>query len=249
MASRLSDCYPRPEAPMRVEVDPEFVNRYMGREVSAVDITNILGALEMEVRPAGGKLSVSVPSFRATKDISIEADVIEEIARCVGYDNIEPVLPEVEVRCFEPNAEHTIERKTLDILCLGLGYCEVQLYIWYDEEWTRKLGYEIGSAIELRNPAAAGQQYLRHTLLPGLLAAAERNRRYLDEFKLCEIGSVFPGGAESTNSATGADRGPARKMWKTLARVTEGAKSRRGRGNIDGRRGSSRWRACDHCGR
>jgi len=196
LASRFSDSYPRPQQAVSVEIDPEFVRRFMGHEVSDAEITRILSAIEFEVTPARGRLSVTVPSFRATKDVGIEADVIEEIARNVGYDNIAARLPNVTVRHFPPNAQHVIERDTLRLLCLGRGFSEIHLYIWYDGAWMRKLKLDIPPGVELRNPAAVGQEVLRHTLIPGMLAAADRNRLHLDAFKLCEVGSVFTGGSD-----------------------------------------------------
>jgi len=195
-ASRLSDCYPAPAEPTSVEIDPAFVRRFMGHKVSDAEMTRILTALEFDVVPAGKKLRIGVPGFRATKDISIEADIIEEIARFVGYDNITPQLPEVAVRHFPRNRQHTLERETLRALCLGRGFHEIHQYIWYDDAWAKKLRYNPPAAVELRNPAAAGQERLRHTLMPGLLAATDRNRLHFDAFKLCEVGSVFSGGAD-----------------------------------------------------
>jgi phenylalanyl-tRNA synthetase beta chain len=77
--SRLSDCFPSPPPPVVVEVDPAFVSRYVGRSVSAKTVRSILEPLEFKVQPAGDKLKVTVPTFRATKDVTIEADVIEEV--------------------------------------------------------------------------------------------------------------------------------------------------------------------------
>ena len=197
VASRLSDCYPAPAKSITVEIDPGFARRFMGHDVSDEEMTSILTAIGFDVRPGRETLEVGVPSYRATKDVSIEADVIEEIARYVGYDNITPAPPEVALRHFPPNAQHVIERDTLRMLCLGLGYCEVHRYIWHDDAWLRKLGIEAPAGMELRNPSAAGQHLLRHTLMTGLLQAADRNRLYMDAFRLCEVGSVFPGGPES----------------------------------------------------
>lgn len=191
-ASRLSDAYPVPAEPLTVEIDPEFANRFMGHPITRQEMTDILTSLEFSVAEAdSGKLRIGVPSFRATKDISIEADVIEEIARCVGYDNIAPELPEVTVRSFTPNAMHELEQQSLRLWTAGLGYSEIHGYLWYDGEWCRRLGFDTGTCIELRNPIAAGLHQMRQTLIPGLLAALERNRHHLAEFKLLEMGSVF----------------------------------------------------------
>lgn len=190
-ASKLSDCYPAPAEPVVVEIDPDFASRFMGHPISRDEIENILTPLGFSIDDAGRKLRVGVPGFRATKDISIEADVIEEIARYVGYDNIEPELPEVTVRSFPANTMHELEQRTLQLWTAGLGFSEIQGYLWYDAEWCRQLGFSPGECVELRNPIAAGMHQLRQILLPGLLAALEKNRHHLTEFKLIELGSVF----------------------------------------------------------
>jgi phenylalanyl-tRNA synthetase beta chain len=198
LASRLSDGYPQPARPIRIEVDPHFVARFMGHPIETPEIIDLLTPLGFTVEEEGERLIVGVPGYRATKDVTLEADVIEEIARYVGYDHIEPVLPEMEVRCFEPNALHEFEQASLRVLCDGLGFTEVHDYIWYDSAWTRKLGFCPGECIELRNPPAAGMHQLRQTLLPGLLAAVDVNRHHSTDLKLLELGGTFfPGSGES----------------------------------------------------
>ncbi|HNO76679.1 MAG TPA: phenylalanine--tRNA ligase subunit beta [Phycisphaerae bacterium] len=201
LASRLSDAYPNKLAEITVEVDPKLVARTMGHPVDEKQMIDILTAIGFGVESKDGKLSVAVPSYRATKDISIQADILEEIARNVGYDNIEPRLPEVQVRHFAANPQHITERNALRAFCLGLGYNEVHLYIWYDEEWLKRLGFKPEAGPMLVNPAAAGQEQLRSSLMPGLLQAADRNRFHADAFKLCEVGTVFKEGPDSKNQS------------------------------------------------
>ncbi len=199
LAGRLSDGYPRPLPEISVSIDPEFVARFIGHPVERDCITKILTALEFKVTDAGESLRVDVPSFRATRDIEIEADIIEEVARYVGYNNIEPDYPEVVVRALEPNPLQRIERAALRVMVEGLGMTEVHDYIWYDTEWCKKLGYEPSDCLTLRNPAAAGLERLRQSLIPGLLASANLNRYHFDAFKIVELGSAFPkGNGENT---------------------------------------------------
>jgi len=198
LLSRLSDCYPRPAEPVSIEVDLDFASRFMGRPIKYEEAKRILEALEFRVeRLDDHRVLVHVPSFRATRDITIQADVIEEIARFVGYGNIEPQLPRVTVRALEPDRMHVLESRTLSLLCEGRGYCEVHTYIWYDSAWLRRLGYDPGRCVELRNPAAAGQERLRREMAPTMLALLERNRHWFEQIKLAEVGSVFePGQGE-----------------------------------------------------
>lgn len=196
LASALSDCYPRPKTPQPIGIDCGFAARFIGKEVSPDEIVRILTKLEFKCERDGTHLRVTPPSFRATKDISIEADVIEEVARCIGYNNIEPSLPRVSARHFETSPDLAVEERTLNLLCTGGDFAEVHGYIWYDDDWLKSLGYEPGACITLKNPAADNCARLRRSLAPGLLAMAERNRHHLDRFQLLEIGSVFlPGGS------------------------------------------------------
>lgn len=207
-ASTLSDCYPAPKAVEPIELDCDFASRFIGKEVAAEEITRILTALEFKceefqagdgsARKAGDrparKLMVTPPSYRATKDIEIEADLIEEVARFVGYNAIEPVLPIVTARFFEPSPELLIEERTLDSLCRNGEFVEVHDYIWYDTDWLAKLGFDSGECLTLKNPAAENCAGFRKTLMPSLIAMAERNRHHFSRFQLAQIGSVFEPG-------------------------------------------------------
>jgi phenylalanyl-tRNA synthetase beta chain len=192
LAGTLSDCYPAPKTVEPIELDCDFTARFIGKAISREEITRILTALEFKCEAVGGdKLEVTPPSYRATKDIEIEADLIEEVARFIGYNNIEPVLPIVSERFFEASVDLAIERRTLENLCDGGEFSEVHNYIWYDDEWLAKLGFESGECLTLKNPAADHCSRFRKTLMPGLIAMAEQNRHNFSRFQLAEIGSVF----------------------------------------------------------
>jgi phenylalanyl-tRNA synthetase beta chain len=195
LASRLSDCYPTKLPPVSVEVDLDFAARFMGEPVTYEQAKRILERLAFKVQKGRNRsMVVRVPSFRATRDISIEADVLEELARFIGYGNIQPQLPRVAVRALEPDRMHQLQARSLAMMCEGRGYCEVHSYIWYDSEWLKTIGYEPGATLELRNAAAAGQQRLRRQMAPNILALVDRNRHFFSDVRLCEIGSVFEPG-------------------------------------------------------
>ena len=192
LASTLSDGYPAPRTIEPIELDCTFAARIIGKAVPREEITRILTALEFKCQPdAENKLRVTPPSYRATKDIEIEADLIEEVARFVGYNNIEPVLPIVSARYFERSPELAIEVRTLQNLCDGGEFVEVHDYIWYDDNWLSRLGFDPGECLTLKNPAADNCSRFRKTLMPGLIAMAEGNRHHFTRFQLAEIGSVF----------------------------------------------------------
>jgi phenylalanyl-tRNA synthetase beta chain len=204
LAGTLSDCYPSPKEVRSIKLDCDFAARFIGKAVAAEDMASILRALEFEVVPSGAKgnvFEVTPPSYRATKDIEIEVDLIEEVARFVGYNTIEPTLPEVSVRFFEKSADLVLEERTLAYFCVGNDFVEVHDNIWYDDDWIAKIGLAPGDCITLKNPAADNCARLRRTLAPGLIAAAERNRHHFDRFQLAEIGTVFEPGRKSVEES------------------------------------------------
>jgi len=191
LSSRLSDSYPSSPSPTSIRVNPRHVARAVGREVGVAEASRLIGPLGFEVRGGDESWTVDAPSHRATGDCSIEADIIEELARVIGYDSIPPTLPNVAVRRFAPNALHELEQRTLAYFSTARNFREIHGYLWDDAAWTTKLGYDPGASVELRNPAAEGCHRLRRTLLPGLLAAVETNRFHFDAVELMELGGVF----------------------------------------------------------
>lgn len=194
--SRLSDAYPGPLPPVSVDVDPERASRVIGRTVTTKDAESLLAPLGFGVAEKNGLWSVSVPSYRATNDVSIEADVVEELARFIGYQAIEPAMPSVTMRRFDANTLHGVAKKTLQHFTGSEGFHEIFGYLWYDAAWLRQLSIDPGDCIELRNPAAEGLEKFRRSLIPGMLGAAARNRFNFHAFSLIEMGSVFETGAD-----------------------------------------------------
>lgn len=191
LRSSLSDAYPRPFDPVRVSVHADRVGKAIGRAVTRDDVRRVLEPLGFKVTGSGTELLVDVPSYRATKDVSIEVDIVEEMARVLGFDTIAPEMPRVTVRRFPINAMHEIERRSLEYFTVVQRFFEIHGYIWYDGAWTQRLGFEPGTCLELVNAAAENAHRLRKTLLPGLLAATARNRLYFPAFSIIEIGSTF----------------------------------------------------------
>jgi len=199
LESRLSDGYPKPLSELTVTVNPRHVARTIGREVPSDEASRLLAPLGFELIDADSRWQVRVPSFRATGDVSIEDDVIEEIARMVGYNAIESALPRISMRRFEVNALHELEQRSLEYFTSMHAFNEIQGYLWYDAAWLRQLDIDPGRCVELRNPASDGLHQLRRTLMPNMLAAVVKNRFYFPEFSIVELGGVFEKGGGDTD--------------------------------------------------
>lgn len=194
LTSRLSDGFPSPRPAVTVSVNLLHVLRTIGREVPLEEARRLLQPIGFEVTASDTHWTVGVPTFRATGDCCIEADIVEELARLIGYDAVAPTMPRVSVRSFAPNGLHELEQSALRYLTAVHGFNEVQGYIWYDAAWLRRLAADPGPCVELANPAAEGAHQLRRTLLPGLLNAAAKNRFHFPALSLVELGSVFEKG-------------------------------------------------------
>lgn len=191
LSGPLADAYPTVLPDVTVTAKAKNVSRAIGREVTPAEAGALLTPLGFKLTDQGDRWAFEVPSFRATNDVAIEADMIEEIARCIGYDTIVPTMPRVSIRRVAPHRLHDLENAVLRHWSTVFGFCEIQTYLWYHSEWIAQLGYDPGECLELRNPAADGLHRLRHTLMPGLLAAVRKNRFHFPAFSIMEVGTTF----------------------------------------------------------
>lgn len=187
-----TDVYPRKPKKISVLLEEDRVNKKIGETLPEKEMAAHLKALEFEVKKAKkGCLEVTVPSFRATKDINIEDDVVEEIARMHGYEKIQPALPMLPVRLPIENRERILEHSVRDILSLALGWNETSQYSFYGKQEILKCLLPEEAHILLENPLTEDQTHMRVSLLPNLLKSAAHNLNFRDHFKLYEIGRTY----------------------------------------------------------
>lgn len=178
-----------------VVVTKEFINKKIGMEIPTKECVRILESLGFDVVSSGKKneeiLSVGVPSWRGTKDISIPEDIIEEIARMYGYGNIETKLPVFSITPPERNDVRLTERKTRKLLSGSLGFTETLNYSFVSPQILASLELDTSHYIELDNPIASDRPYLRRTPLPNVIEVVEKNSHEHDDVRIYEIGKVF----------------------------------------------------------
>jgi len=176
----------------RIALDPALVSRRLGVEVPRSRTVSILTSLGFSVREgSGGTLDVEVPSHRATRDVSIPEDLIEEVGRIVGYDRIPPKPPEVVEAHVPPNPMRALIREVRRLLVLGCGLDEVMTYSFPSESLLARIAVDPGPSLWLRNSLSADQVRLRTELAHNLLQAIERNASHTPAFGLFEVGRVF----------------------------------------------------------
>jgi len=166
------------------------VKRLTGLDVEPMIITAILTRLGFELTAKGDSFTVKVPSWRP--DVTLKADLVEEVMRMVGVDNI-PVEPLARLSHVAPRMLTTIQNRRRiarrALASRGLDEAVTWSFISHDEATRFGGGQE---SLQLANAIAADMTDMRPSLLPGLLAAARRNaNRGIDDLGLFEVGQVF----------------------------------------------------------
>ena len=174
--------------PPPIELTMDWLVRKLGRTVSQAEVTKILKALEFGVtESASGVLSVSVPSWRATKDVSIKEDLVEEVGRMIGYDSIVPVPPLVPSMVPPANPQRIFLRR-IRALVAAQGFTEVYNYSFISDETARELQFDPDQHMRVANPISADQGLMRMSLIPGIRKNVLHNAKHSDAFQLFEIG-------------------------------------------------------------
>lgn len=190
-ASSLTDVYCNKLEPIDIEITKPYIDKYIGNTLTAEKMVEILRSLEFTVDVDGDTFKIKVPTFRATKDITMKVDIIEEITRVYGYDNIQPQTLDIALKPLQYNEERLFDHKVNELLSEKFGASEVNSYIWYDNNFNSSVGVETNAQVKVLNPQAQDSNTLRDSMAPGMLAFAERNEKSYDDFSLFEIGSVF----------------------------------------------------------
>ena len=208
--------------PAVVNFRPAAVERLLGVAVAEPRIATILRSLEMKLDDNVIPWRVEVPSFRF--DISIEADLVEEVARIQGYDSIPSRLPLTAGLPALGDATSPLEARARGCLS-ARGYFEAITYSFIDPALARAFDPQVES-VPLANPISSEMSVLRRSIWPGLAAAALHNRnRQVDDIRLFELGMVFrqdASGLQQTRQIAALRSGSALRVhWSERARETD----------------------------
>ncbi len=193
VTSALTDEYAFKYDKVTLNFEKSFVDRYTGIEISNDTIVDTLTALGFGVKLDKDNFTVDVPSWRATKDVTLKADIIEEITRIYGYDNFNintTVAPLYPVRAF---LTKTTDEQVKDILVKSFGLHEVHSYIWAYTDECKKLGIEIENNIKLLNATNPNIETIRKSMVPNQLCQVKINTSYAADFGIFEIARVVNG--------------------------------------------------------
>ena len=188
IASNLTDIYPRKLKEEQIILDKKTLSIYMGRTLEDEEVKNILEKLGFKVKIENNYYDVTVPTFRATKDIKIKEDLIEEIARIYGLENFIPKPLKLDLTVKEHETIFNQEYEVKRLLAEKYNMHEVHSYIWYDTDLLKELN------IEKDNIKILGKEtnnILRDDLSLSLMNIVRENFKNYANFKIFEIGTVI----------------------------------------------------------
>ncbi len=186
VAGGVADAYRPIAEPSPIELPLDWLDRKLGRAVPPSEVRAILESLEFGVDETGSRtFSVRVPTWRATKDVTIKDDLAEEVGRMIGYDSISPVAPLAPARVPPANPERAFHHRVRE-MAAAQGFTEVYNYSFVSEEQART--FEMERDVEVANPIASDQHLMRSGLLAGIAKNVNDNARHFESFRLFEIG-------------------------------------------------------------
>ena len=177
---------------LRLELRGERVRKLLGlAELGDEAIAGLLRKLEFGVQLADGVLIVDVPAARATKDIGIEQDLIEEVGRLYRYDNVPERRLSAEISPPPFDERRAMVERMRDRLAGGAAFHEVYTYSFVAGSLLEKLGVLEREYVTLENPVVHGEERVRRSVVPSLLNLLEKNRRHHTDVRLFEIGKGY----------------------------------------------------------
>ena len=197
VARGIVDTYPRPAAPVVIDLDPVYVRKLSGLDLPADDIAALLSRLEFVVEPAGERLRVTAPDHRL--DIEGPHDLVEEVCRLYHYDRIPSTLLADTLPPQRRNVTLEREERLRDLLA-QLGLQEIWSYRLTGAGREARLlpggSPDERPYVTLSNPPAPDRNVMRHSVLSSVLDVAAANSRHAPRIALFEIGPVYLAGED-----------------------------------------------------
>ncbi|MDX2248915.1 MAG: phenylalanine--tRNA ligase subunit beta [Bacteroidia bacterium] len=189
--SQITDIDHSDSSTRTISLSESFVSSFTGANFSRELISDILNRLGFVHEYVNGNFEVTVPWYRSKKDINNQPDLVEEIARIYGYDNIIPEPPKIGIAPLNENKVVKADLELKRVLSYEFGFNEVRTYGWDDSRWLETVEIEPYNAVTLANPRAPYFNKLKTSLIPALLQHIKTNMANFSRVAIYEIESTF----------------------------------------------------------
>ena len=187
----LVDEYPQHLKQAEIDVPLSWLERRLGKRLPPEEIRHKMELLGYGIAFSGDNMHVVVPTWRSTGDVSIQADIMEEVARMYGYENFEaePITTTFDGAINQLDKD--LERRIKEYLAIRCGMQEIFTYPWMEESYVNAVLQSTDGILSLSTPPSPAERFVRSSLLPNLCKAVVKNERYFDEFSIFETAQVF----------------------------------------------------------
>lgn len=188
IASIITDIYPKPYKPNMVSCTRTKLNTYLGTSLETKQIKDILVSLGLMPTIKDSTIEVIVPSFR--RDIEIDVDIIEEIARIYGYHNIPSTLPNTAPPLVIPDPQFYWEQE-IKIRLRDWGFTETYTYSMISEQLMDTFALDKSKAYKISNPYSNDWVYMRPTLVPSVISVLKQKMHNKASLELFELSMIY----------------------------------------------------------
>lgn len=183
--------------PLFITVSPGWLTEKLGRDINFNYVEGLLRPLGYKlIKLDNGDYKIEVPSWRATGDVEAEADIVEEVARMIGYENFDYIPAKITLESAVADKLPDFDRQIREFLAYRCGLQEVYVYPWIDEEYQKICDHPLAESVALVDPPSPEEKYLNLSLIPALLEVAKKNESYYNQFKIFTSGLVYRRRAE-----------------------------------------------------
>ena len=186
-----NDRYPSKLVKAEIDVELEWLDRRLGKRIPKEVVEKKLGTMGYEVTFTDEKMHIVVPTWRSTGDVSIKADIMEEVARMYGYENFEATQITTSFDGAINQLDTDLVRKVKEYLAFRCNMQEIFTYPWMTEEYVNALIPDTSETLALATPPSPTEKYIKSSLLPNICKAIVKNERNFDEFDIFEEAQIF----------------------------------------------------------
>lgn len=199
VADELYDYYPEPTIQRKIELEVKLINRTLTTDFTKYEIIDLLKRLQInlyEQENSDGSepnletqtlLTFVIPTFR--KDLNIKEDLVEEVARIYGFNNISPKLPEKDLTPSKPYNVSELFKLFTSSLSI-LGYTEVKTYSFISDVEITKSNLKPTDYLKLSNPLAPELKYVRNSMIPSMISIIKKNQPKYIDLRIFEINRI-----------------------------------------------------------
>jgi len=187
----FKDLYAKKLERKEIDVEFEWLDRRLGKRIPQEIVAKKLGTMGYDVTFTDTGMHIVVPTWRSTGDVSIKADIMEEVARMYGYENFEATTITTSFDGAINQLSVDLVRRIKEYLAFRCNMQEIFTYPWMSDEFVTALMPSTDGILALATPPSPTEKYVRCSLLPNICKAIVKNERNFDEFDIFEEAQIF----------------------------------------------------------